>query len=296
MTELEEFLEFDRSPYEIVSQKGAGGGVTGAARFEIVWDHLGKQVRMKAKRAPDGRLDGWNNTPRKEMAADRIQQLFLDPVDFVVPSTGVICIPMAKWEEMYGPSEPSYPGIRSVVTSFSLWLEDLTVPERVYDEQRFLTDHTYAWHLANFNILTYLINQRDGRTGNFLVANDDERRIVFAIDNGVTFGAKVYNWFFPWTYAWTKVRVAALPRQAVDRLRKVRREDLDSLMVLVQLERDSEGILREVRPGPVIDPNEGVSIEGGTVQLGLTKSQVDAVSNRITGLIEDADQERIPLF
>ncbi len=296
VTRVEELVEFDREPYDIVARKGAGGGVTGAAKFHMQWDHLGQKVEVKAKRAPDGRLDGWNNAPRKEIAADVIQQLFLDPVDFVVPTSGAICIPMDEWEQSHGPSRPSYPGIRCVVTTFSIWLQDVTVPDRLFDEPRFLTDARYAWHLANFNILTYLINQRDGRTGNFLVAKDDARRIVFSIDNGVTFGAKVYNWFFPWTYAWTKIRVPALPRRSVDRLRKLQREDLDALLVVSQLELNSEGVLLSVPPSPVIEPNEGVSIEGTTVQMGLTKSEVDAVWSRITRLIEAVDEGRMPVF
>ncbi len=296
VTDLTEYLAFDREPYDIVTRKGAGGGVTGAAKFHMLWDHMGEEFEVKAKRAPDGRLDGWNNAPRKEIAADMIQRLFLDPADFVVPTTGAICIPMDKWEESYGPSKPSYPGIDCVVTNFSVWLQDVTVPDSLYDEQRFVTDPRYAWHLANFNILTYLINQRDGRRGNFLVAKDDSRRIVFSIDNGVTFGAKVYNWFNPPSYAWTKIKVAALPRQAVDRLRKLRREDLDSLLVVAQLERDSEGLLLSVPPGPAINPNEGVSIQGTTVQMGLTKGEVDAVWGRITRLIEAVDQGRMPVF
>ena len=153
LVEFEEYEAFNRATYEVVARKGAGGGVTGASKVDLRWHHLGRELRLKSKRAPDGRLDGWNNAPRKEMAADRIQQLFLDPMDFVVPSTGMICVPMALWEEQHGPSEPSLPGIRCVVSNLSFGLQEVTVPDQLYDEQRFLTDPDYAWHLANFNIL-----------------------------------------------------------------------------------------------------------------------------------------------
>ena len=170
------------------------------------------------------------------------------------------------------------------------------MPDTLFDEERFLSDPVYAWYLGNFNILTYLINQRDGRTGNFLVSKDDSRRMVFAIDNGVTFGANVYNWFFPWTYSWTKIKVPALPRQSVDRLRKLQREDLDVLLVINQMEANEKGILRLVPLGPPIDPDEGVTVRGTTVQLGLTRSETDDVWDRITGLIEAVDSGKMPVF
>ena len=112
-------------------------------------------------------------------------------------------------------------------------LTSLCIPRqvRLVEEELGLAEHTYflyssdhGFQLGNFNILTYLVDHRDNRTGNFLVAKDDSNRRVFAIDNGVTFGAKVFNWFFPWSYAWRKIQVPALPRQAVDRLRELERK------------------------------------------------------------------------
>jgi hypothetical protein len=178
----------------------------------------------------------------------------------------------------------------------ALWLENVTVPDQLYEEERFLNDLAYAYHLANFNIFAYLINLRDNRTGNVLVSKDDSNRRVFAIDNGVAFGTIWYNWFYPPTYEWRQIRVPALPRQPIDRLRNLKRADLDFLMVVSQLELDEDGILKTTEPGPPIDPDEGATRDGVILQFGLTRSEIDAIWSRIEALIELVDAGKIELF
>ena len=296
VTTLEDDQRLDRTRHEIRGVKGAGGGVTGAEKVDFVLPDLGEEIMGKGKPAPIPRLDGWNNAPRKELAADAIQSLFLDPEDYVVPSTMMRCVPLDVWEKEKGPAKASVPGTNCLLVMLAFWMQDVTLPDPLYDEERFLTDANYAWFLGNFNILTYLVDHRDNRTGNFLVAKDDRYRRVFAIDNGVTFGAKVFNWFFPWSYSWRTLKVPALPRQAVDRLRKLERKDLDRFMVVQQLEPNEQGMLRVVAPGPVIDPDQGATVKGTTVQLGLTRREVDHVWARIENLVEAVDSGRMPVF
>ncbi len=323
LTTLEEDQRLDRARHEVRNIEGAGGGVTGAEKVEILLPDLAEDIVGKGRKVPSPRIDGWNNAPRKELAADTVQSLFLDPEDYVVPTVTMRCVPLATWAEMKAsapraqrstrkvgkmsprevressrpiPPLPSVPGTNCVLVMLAFWLQDVTLPDPLYDEERFLTDANYAWFLGNFNILTYLVDHRDNRTGNFLVAKDDRYRRVFAIDNGVTFGAKVFNWFFPWSYSWRTIKVPALPRQAVDRLRKLERQDLDQLMVVQQLEADERGILRVVAPTAVIDPDQGATVKGTTVQLGLTRGEVDDVFARIENLVEAVDSGRMPVF
>ena len=136
--------------------------------------------------------------------------------------------------------------------------------------------------MSNFNLLTYLIDHRDGRDGNILVSEDDEHRRVFAVDNGISFGPLVYNFFVP---NWTKLRVAAVRKESIDRLREIRREDLDFLAVVAQLEVDEEGVLRSVPPGAPFDADDGAVARDGSVQFGLTTSEIDDVYARIEALI-----------
>lgn len=281
--------------YEVLSLEPAGAGTTRPEKVELLFPATGDRFSVKGKVAPST-LDGFNNSPRKEIAAWKLQTLFLDPVDFTVPSTAMRCAPLAKWNERHDGDVPTIPGTKCMLWEAAIWMENVTVPETLYEEERFLNDVAYAYPLANFNIFAYLINLRDNRKGNVLTSKDENNRRVFAIDNGVAFGTIWYNWFYPPTYAWRQIRVPALPRKSVDRLRKLQRADLNFLMVVSQLEVDSEGILQNVEPGPVIDPEDGATLDGTTVQFGLTEEEVDAIWERIECLINRVDAGKIELF
>jgi hypothetical protein len=278
---------------KLVRAKGAGAGTTGAEQHVFYVPELGREVALKAKPVPAG-LDGINNSPRKELAAYRIQHLFLDPEDYVVPTTFAFCIPMKTWREEHGgKGEPNVAGLDCELSVLALWLQDVTVPDRVYDEDRFLTDPSYAYYLSNFNVFTYVIDHRDGRRGNFLVSKDDAHRHVFAIDNGSTFNPLGYNYFVP---NWNVIRVAAVRRETIDRLRRLSRADLDFLLVVAQLHVDEHGIAHQVHSGPSLDDDEGALRRGDTIQFGLTRHEIDGVWQRIQRLIRDVDEGRLPVF
>ena len=140
------------------------------------------------------------------------------------------------------------------------------------------------------------MNHHDSRLGNVLVSKDDADRRVFAIDNGTTFGPFFFNWFFPPSFAWRDMRVSAIPRNAVNRLRKLTEDDMKSLSVIVQLEADETGVLRIVAPTEPIDEEEGVNVRGTTLQLGLTDDEIEDVWERIEDLLEDIDRGKIGVF
>ncbi len=281
--------------FEVLSVESAGSGTTRPEKVEIRFPETGDQFDVKGKLVPSG-LDGFNNSPRKELAAWKIQSFFLDPIDYTVPATTLRCIPFEQWEERHDKGTPVVPGTTCMLGQISIWMQNVTVPDNLYEEKRFLNDLDYAYHIANFNIFAYLINLRDNRKGNVLASKGDTNRRVFAVDNGVAFGVILYNWFYPPTYSWRQIRVPALPRNSIERLRKLRREDVDSLLVVNQLEADAGGVLRIVEPGPPIDPNRGAQREGTKVQFGLTAGEVDAVWERIESLIQRVDAGKIALF
>jgi hypothetical protein len=295
LVSLEDLQEFDRMSIDVVSTEGAGSSTTGARKVLIRLVEGDRTVQLKAKNFPPF-LDGLNNSPRKELAAFAIQRLFLDPIDYVVPTFGVRCIPLEEWETRNIGLPTRIDGTECALVSYAFWLRDVTLPDPLFDEQRFATDPRYAYHLANFNVLTYLVNHHDNRKGNFLVSKNDQDRRVFAIDNGTTFGAILFNWFYPPSYSWRKIKVPALPRNTVERLRELREEDLRFLSVLAQLEADSEGILRLQKPGEPIDEDQGVRVRGTTLQLGLTEDEIDDVWERIQQLLEEIDDDEIGVF
>ncbi len=77
---------------QILSKRYAGRGLTGAYRAEARLPDTGMRFPVKWKSMP-GDLDGVNNSPRKELASYQVQRLFLDPEDFVVPTSVARCLP-----------------------------------------------------------------------------------------------------------------------------------------------------------------------------------------------------------
>jgi hypothetical protein len=181
-----------------------------------------------------------------------------------------------------------------VLGVLALWLEELKLPNPLLDPVRFDSDYVYAYFMSNLNLVTYLMKHHDGREGNFLVSTIPNRRQVFAIDNGVAFGGIWYNWFVA---NWNSIRVPALRKESIDRLRGLTEQDFhDALGVVAQLELDDDGIYRIVDPGPNLDDDDGVRREGKILQLGLTDDEIEDVWDRVEDLIEDVDDGTIPVF
>ena len=294
---FEDSRERERQTVEVIEKEGAGAGVTGAQKLRLVFSVSGERIKLKGAVA-NKRIDGWNNAPRKEIAAYRLQQLFLEPRDYVVPTSEIVCILLEEWGTHLPDRPPQIEGTDCVLVNLSLWLADVTVPERLYDPQRFLADPNYAYHLANFNVLTYLSDHQDQRSGNVLVSIHDEDRRVFAVDNGIAFGGWVYNWFNPYSYRWRRIQVPALPRATVERLRALDRATLEAKLGTVsQMQPASvEGLLELVEPEAPWDPDRGVRVRGTSFQLGLKRSEIDAIWERIERLLEAVDAGRITLF
>jgi hypothetical protein len=268
-------------------------GTSGAEKMTIAYATIDEQFTVKSKWVPED-LDGINNSPRRELAAYHAQDLFLDPVDYVAPPTSVRCLRIEVWKKHHGgEAKLQIPGSNCVLVVLSLWIEDVTLPAPLYDEQRFLVDPTYARYLADFNLFTYLIAHQDGREGNFLVSKNGAARQVFAVDNGVSFGAFFHNWF---VVNWGTLRVAALREESVDRLRVLTRADLDAFLVIQQLEDDGSGMLKTSDPGPPIHADGGAHTRDGVVQFGLKRAEIDGMWKRVERLIEDVDGGKIPVF
>jgi hypothetical protein len=279
------------------SEVDAGAGTTGAMKIEVRFRDSGRLIPFKWKPMEGawkpiyGRLDGVNNSPRKELAAWKIQALLLDPEDYVVPFSVAYCVPI---DEGRASATPTLPDTNCELGLASVWMQDVTLPDPLLDSERFNRDYTYAYFLANLNLLTYVVKHHDGRPGNFLVARNDARRQAFAIDNGVAFGGIFYNWFVD---NWNSIRVPALRKESIDRLRKLTEDDFHELLgVMTQLELDDEGVYHDAPPGENLDDDDGIRIEGKVLQLGLTEDEIQDIWDRIEDLIEDVDEGEIAVF
>jgi hypothetical protein len=268
-------------------------GTTGAL---ILINHdtvSGKDIKWKFKKNVPGWVDSFNTSPRKEIAAYNVQKFFLDPEDYVVPTALPVCISRDRFMKRGGYAAATLEGTDCVLGLASIWMKDVTVPDTLYDESRFLKDPTYAYFMSNFNLLTYLIQHRDNRVGQFLVSKDDKRRQVFSIDNGISFGFWPYNFFIQ---QWEDIHVPALRKNSIERLRKIQRQDLNFLAVIVQFELDQNGVLQPKPVGKNLDPKVGAKYKDGILQYGLSKAEIDALWDRIQHVIAEVDAGNIQVF
>jgi hypothetical protein len=250
--------------------------------------------KLKWKPAPSGGA-GFNNVPSREIAAYAAQRLFLDPDEYVVPPTIARCVEVETHAQFVGREGATLKGTRCVFGLVAYWLENVT-PDGALDLERFETDPAYRHNLANLNMLTYLIDQRDSRKANFLVSTDPDRPRVFVIDNGLAFGGfKNPFTYGPFMKDWGKLQVSRLPSASVDRLRKLTRTELDGLLVVAQFE-NRNGLLVEVSPGEPLDDEKEFRFQRGVAQLGLNREQIDAMEERIRELLERVDAGEIQLF
>ncbi len=293
--ELEALLDqtLDTGDFEMRQLAATQYGGTGPKKVTFHFPEVGKDISFKWKPVPRNDMDEVNNSLRKEIAAYEIQKLFLDPEDYVVPTTVAHCVPLRRYRADYGKGRPSMEGADCVLGGLSVWIEDVTLSDELYDPKRFVADPVYASHMATFNLLTYLIDHRDARRSNFLIAKDPAQPRVFSVDNGIAFEPFLYNIFAD---NWNVLRVAALRRDHVERLRKLSREDLDVLGVVAHLERDERGVFRRRGAKKNLEPGEGVRMTGEAVQFGLTNHEIIRIWERIQTLIAEVDSGALPVF
>lgn len=273
--------------------KRTAHGTTGALVLVTRDEVSGKDIKWKFKKNVPGWVDSFNTSPRKEIAAYEVQKFFLDPEDYVVPTALPICITRGRYLKLAGYAAATLEGTDCILGLASIWMENVTIPDTLYDESRFLRDPTYAYYMSNFNILTYLIEHRDPRKGQFLVSKDDKRRQVFSIDNGISFGFWPYNFLLT---QWAEIRLPALRQDSIERLRTIQRQDLDFLGVIAQLQLDENLLLSPVPVRENLDPTEGAKYKDGTLQYGLSKSEIDNLWDRIQALIAEVDAGNIQVF
>lgn len=276
--------------------KHTAQGVSAPNVVDITFPELHEDIKFKWKVSPsagDG-LENFNNSIARELATYQIQKLFLDPEDYVVPTSLGFCVPYEVHSRYLGlEATPQIEGSDCVFGNASVWLQDIHEPDVLFEESRFLKDPNYAYFLSNFNILTYLVEHRDARSANVMTSKDEQRRQVFTVDNTTTFGTIPYN---PYATNWNIIRAPALRKETIDRLRKIKREDLDFLGVVAQLDKNKENIFQNVLPGKNMDDDASVRIQPDSVQFGLTEDQIDDVWDRLEELINDVDDGKIPVF
>lgn len=280
-----------QGPFDVASFRDtrAEGDRTQLAALKF---ETGALMNTKWAVAPVGGEE-FNNAPRYEVAAYEIQKLFLEQPDYVVPPTIARCFPVDWFRELEPDADPTFSGTRAVLVVLQYWLWNVEGGE-VWDKKRFREDEQYARHMANLNVLTYLIRHSDSNVDNILLSADPENPRVFAVDNGVSFRSEAST---RGTF-WRKMRVDKIPSSTAERLRAITPDDLRrSLATLYQFEIGEDGALVPVEhTQPLGGGRLGVRREGNVIQLGLTSGEINDIQSRLEKLIQDLDEAKIGVF
>lgn len=276
-------------PLEIIDYRGARAAGDRTQRVALEYPD-GSTMVVQMAEAPRN-ASAFNNEPRYELAAYRVQQLFLDPDDYVVPPTVIRAVGL-EWMRLHDRNAfATFRNVNSVLVVVQYWLLQVT-PDDFFDRDRARDDSVYARYLGNFNIFTYLIRHNDSNVGNFLISQYAGKPRIFSVDNGLAFNSEVSNR----GYEWRNLQVKRLPRGTVERLRTITPEMLrQKLGVLAQFEVRGD-MLVQVEPGANIDPGDGVRRKDDIVQLGLTDREIDGIESRLRKLLEDVDKGDIEVF
>jgi hypothetical protein len=248
-------------------------------------------IYAKWKQAPSSG-DASNNSPRREIAAYELQKLLFDEDDWVVPPTVLRCLALSKHQEKLADAQP-FGTTRCSLGVLAYWLRNVAELETL-DDERFENDTKYRDHLSALNVFTFVVSHRDSVGLNFLIATDRERPRVFSVDNGMTFGAFAQNPLSWFSSDWMEIRLPALSRVVVDRVRRLRRGDLEQLAVVAELAL-VDGLLVPAPKTPTLDAHSGVRQTEERLQLGLTREEIDGLHQRIEGLLEVVDRGGVAL-
>ena len=278
------------APLDIVGMEQARPTIEGdrSARVELAGPpgEPPMAVRWKPVLSPG---EGFNNEPRYELAAYRLQKLFLDECEYVVPPIVLRALSVDAYARARGEVKPTLRGSGSVLFMLSYWLADVT-PEQPWRPDRFESEPRYARHWANLNILTHLIDHKDSNTGNVLVSKYPADPRVFAVDNDVAFESRTSDR----GEQWRGLLIDRLPAETVARLRALSLDDLErALGVLAEF----ESVDRQLVPVELSErnfaPRRGVRSARGRVQFGLTSHEIRGVMTRIEALLARVDQGQL---
>lgn len=278
-------------PFEILDRRGSRKPDDRTQRVTMGFPDSSVMIAKWAVVAPGG--EGWNNSARHEIAAYEIQKLFLEPDDYVVPPTVLRIFDLDYYRSIDSAATATFPRApASTLVVLQYWLSNISAND-VFNLARFDRDTAYARHLANLNVLTYLIKHNDENTGNILISENPVNPRLFAVDNGLAFDEKQSIL----GARWRELRVPAVPAYTVERLRKIKRSDIQrALAIVAEFHVDDEGRLVRMPPGDNINRWQGIRTKDKRVQFGLTQIETRDVEDRLKALLKLIDTGRLKTF
>ena len=283
VAELERMLVTE--PLQIVSAEISRPKAKGDITLKAEVSFGGRPpFRVKLRKSEPG-AESFNNVPRYDIAAYELQRLLMDPAEYVMPPTALRMIPLADFQRYSPDVKPTFKGADEVLGVVQYWLQEIKVVADVYDPARFEADPVYARHIGQLNVFTYLIEHRDSNMGNFLISKAEQGPRVFSIDHGVAFASLDSDR----GTAWLEMRVNRLPKDTVERVRMLTRDELSArLGVFAQWElRDGHYVAVPLTENKW--PSRGVRIKDGVVQMGLTRAEIAAIDRQVKRLVHQID-------
>jgi hypothetical protein len=276
--------------FDIVVQQGSRFEGDRTTRTALSYSD-GTMMLSKWAPAPPGG-EAFNNVPRFEIAAYEIQELFLDPAEYVVPPTVARAFPVDWYRELDPNARATFRELDAVLVVLQYWLFNVSNKD-FWDRDRFEADTVYARHFGNFNVLTHLIRHGDENVGNYLISRDSANPRVFSVDNGIAFSSKESDR----GHRWRRMEVDRLPASTVERLRGLTEEELiRQLETVAQFRIEHDGTLTRVPSLPAVDPHRGIRRTDEIVQLGLTRREIRDVWQRLDRLLAAVDDGEIETF
>ena len=249
------------------------------------------------------------NSPRRELAAYAVQKLFLKEHEYVVPPTAPHCFPLDEYrDKVDARARASYRNTSCVYGILSYWLEDVQplgaarkagwfhgARGHALDRALFDDSRTYRDSIASVNLFTYLIAHADSHAANFLITRDRDEPFVYSIDNSLSLGMP-RNAKLPAEDDWSRLRVPALPRDRIDRVRELGSR-IDQLRSCAELEpQDGQLVLASRSSRSDAPPTDGMDWLDGRLRVGLTASEIAGVRDRVERLSSRARRGELELY
>ena len=278
----------------------ASAGTTGIKKLRLEVDHpeRGRLLfYVKWRAAPKGG-EGFNNDPRKELAAYEAQRLMFPNDQAVVPPTVARCFDLDEYGGNLQETEPTFAGTNCVLGVMSLWLEGVEAgKDKLFDKERLREDRAYRTTIANLNVFAMVINHGDSHWNNLLISTEDPPR-AFIVDSGLAFSGlanpKVHFGIGD-DEDWSELVVDSLPKSTVTHLKALDPSVFDKLATVAEFANWKRQLV-PVEPGASLDPNEGVRVDAARVQLGLTNKEIQGVKTRLARLLERVDTGKIAVY
>ncbi len=289
-----QIAELLRDPkIEITAAGATPGGQQGA--FLLNLRHPSGTVFSAKWRTEEAQtLLGNFSRPRREVVAYHLQKIFLESSDYVIPPTVSHCFPIDQYRKFVEKAvEPTWKEIPCVFGFLSFWLPDVEtvakddestfIQPRLFSEERFENDVTYARAVSALNIITFAAEHGDSHARQFVVAEKPFH--VWSVDHSISLTA-VKNPMALLREDWSKMKVPQLPADMAARIAQLKRSDIDRLGLIEVLREEGNGLIAEAAPPA---PHEDIAIvhKNHKVYVGTTMAERDLIWGKVQDLQAD---------